>query len=286
MSSFAQYANSKNVTWDTNDDFEDVPDGGYIAKLHKAEVKQSKSSKNWMLALQWKIKEDEENEGQYEGRLAFSNLMFEGKDGWNPWAVKAFFEDLGLELPEFEDMEETMDALVEENNLIEIEIVTENDYTSINAVSIIGPGEDDEEEEEEETSKKSKSKSKGKKSKPEPEEEEDEDDEDDEDEDEEDDESDDDDSDDEDEEEDEEEEDDEALEALQGFLDAYGAEYDEDADVDDLKSIIAEYEFPEEELDEEEKQLLIDNDLSSCIIKPKKKKAAPKGKAKGKKGKK
>lgn len=126
---FNKYA--ANQSWDTTGgDFENAPDGDYVGLLSKAEVKKS-GSNYWMLAVQVKITEvgDEDN-GNFLGKKHFLNLMFEGKNGWNPWKVKAFFKEMGLELPEFGDIEDTMQELIDTNTAISFTIKTKGEYAN------------------------------------------------------------------------------------------------------------------------------------------------------------
>ena len=102
----------------------------------------------WMLSIQYKIQQDPDNNDQYVGRLCFGLAMFETTKGWNPWKVKEFFTNLGVELPEFEDMESFLDELVGAKGLYEINIETDGDFTSSNLVSVLDETLDDANEKE------------------------------------------------------------------------------------------------------------------------------------------
>jgi hypothetical protein len=122
---------SANQTWDTTGgDFENLPDGSYVGILHKAEVKKS-GSDYWMLVVQTCVTEvDSEENANFIGKTHFLNLMFEGKNGWNPWKVKAFFKEMNLELPEFGDIEATVQELVDANTAISFQVKTKGEYSN------------------------------------------------------------------------------------------------------------------------------------------------------------
>ena len=126
---FSKY--SAQQSWDTTGgDFENAPDGDYVGLLSKGEIKKS-GSDYWMLAIQIKITEvgDEDN-GNFIGKKHFLNLMFEGKNGWNPWKVKAFFKEMGLELPGFGDIEDTVQELIDTNTAVSFTIKTKGEYAN------------------------------------------------------------------------------------------------------------------------------------------------------------
>jgi hypothetical protein len=126
---FNKYA--ANQTWDTTGgDFENLPDGDYVGILHKAEVKKS-GSDYWMLVVQVRVTEvDSEENANFIGKTHFLNLMFEGKSGWNPWKVKAFFKEMNLELPEFGDIEATVQELVDANIAISFQVKTKGEFSN------------------------------------------------------------------------------------------------------------------------------------------------------------
>lgn len=114
--SFADYAGTQ--SWDTKG-FDPVPDGDFKVQLMKCEIKQSAESQHWMMCPQMKILE-----GDSAGQMIFSNLMFEGKNGWNPFNPKKFFEGLELELPEFDEMEDSIEELVENDTIMDVNLKT------------------------------------------------------------------------------------------------------------------------------------------------------------------
>lgn len=128
---------SANQTWDTTGgDFENLPDGDFVGILHKCEVKKS-GSDYWMLVVQVRVTEvDSEDNANFIGKIHFLNCMFEGKNGWNPWKVKQFFKEMGLELPEFGDIEDTVQELVDANTAISFTVKTKGEFsnTKINEV--------------------------------------------------------------------------------------------------------------------------------------------------------
>jgi len=71
-------------------------------------------------------------------------------------------------------------------------------------------------------------------------------------------------------------EDDELLEQAKVFCGTWDVDVAEDADLDDLKAAIAECQFPEKELDEDETKLLEALELTECIQKAKPKASKPK----------
>lgn len=133
QSKFAQYAGTH--SWDEGNDFEDIPTGEYVTIFNKAEVKQSQAN-FWMLAVSLKILEAEDE--KLVGRLVFLNLMFEGKNGWNPWKVKQFFKDMEIELPEFDQIEDAVKELVENKFGLVLELSYKNDFPN-HKVHLIQP---------------------------------------------------------------------------------------------------------------------------------------------------
>jgi len=133
QSKFAQYAGTH--SWDEGNDFEDIPAGEYVTIFNKAEVKQSQAD-FWMLAVSLKILEAEDE--KLVGRLVFLNLMFEGKNGWNPWKVKQFFKDMEIELPEFDQIEDAVKELVENKFGLVLELSYKNGFPN-HKVNLIQP---------------------------------------------------------------------------------------------------------------------------------------------------
>lgn len=133
---FAKYAADQ--SWETNGgDFENAPDGVYTGKFEFVEVKKSGSA-FWMLVMKFLITAAEEEEGApFIGKSHFVNLMFEGKNGWNPWKVKAFFKEIGVELPEFKQVEATLQELIDNNTGFIFEIKTKNDFTNTKILEVL-----------------------------------------------------------------------------------------------------------------------------------------------------
>lgn len=133
-------------------DFEAVKEGVYIGRLHKATIKQANSSGNWMLAIQIKITEAAEGLEAYIGRLHFLNLRFSGKNGFNPWQVKAFFKSCGMELPEIESCDEAVGEMIAENGAVQFRVFEKDGFTNTEIKQYIPnyeePTEDDAGEEE------------------------------------------------------------------------------------------------------------------------------------------
>ena len=111
-------------------DFEAVKEGVYIGRLHKATIKQANSSGNWMLAIQIKITEAAEGLEAYIGRLHFLNLRFSGKNGFNPWQVKAFFKACGMELPEIESCDEAVGEMIAEGGAVQFRVFEKDGFTN------------------------------------------------------------------------------------------------------------------------------------------------------------
>ena len=132
---FGKYAASK--SWETQGgDFENLPDGSFVGILHKAEVKKS-GSDYWMLVVQIRVTEVEDEEhADFIGKIHFLNCMFEGKNGWNPWKVKAFFKEMGIELPEFSQIEDVVNELVEARVAVSFKIKTKNDFSNTSIVEV------------------------------------------------------------------------------------------------------------------------------------------------------
>ena len=75
----------KEVQEAPSSDFEDVPDGNYIVSIEKMELTLTKEEKKPMFAVQCKIKEDLQDNGQ-ENRMIFFNRVVGGNkttDKWN-----------------------------------------------------------------------------------------------------------------------------------------------------------------------------------------------------------
>ena len=132
---FAKY--TADQTWETNGgDFENVPDGVYTGKFEFVEVKKSGSA-FWMLVMKFLITASEEEGEAFIDKSHFVNLMFEGKNGWNPWKVKAFFKEIGVELPEFKDVEPTLQELIDNNTGFVFEVKTKNDFTNTKIIKVL-----------------------------------------------------------------------------------------------------------------------------------------------------
>jgi len=137
---FGKY--SANQTWDTNGgDFENPNDGSYVGIITDGEVKKS-GSDYWMLLVKIKITEAEEENEAFIGKTHFLNLNFEGKNGWNPWKVKAFFKEMGLELPEFSDIEDVVKELADNGTAISFDLKTKNDFLNTKITEVLENYED------------------------------------------------------------------------------------------------------------------------------------------------
>ena len=147
---FGKYAETQ--TWDTNGgDFENPNDGSYVGIITDGEVKKSGSG-YWMLLVKIKITEAEEDNEAFIGKTHYVNLNFEGKNGWNPWKVKAFFKEMSIELPEFSDIEDTVVELASSNTAVSFDLITKNDFLNTTITEVLEGYKDplDEEEDEEE----------------------------------------------------------------------------------------------------------------------------------------
>lgn len=144
---FGRYAETQ--TWDTNGgDFENPNDGSYVGIITGGEVKKSGSG-YWMLLVKIKITEAEEGNEAFIGKTHYVNLNFEGKNGWNPWKVKAFFKEMSLELPEFSDIEDTIVELADANTAVSFDLRTKNDFLNTTITEVLEGYEDPLDEEEE-----------------------------------------------------------------------------------------------------------------------------------------
>lgn len=128
-SDFQKYAQKVDATWETSG-FTPLDDGEYDVILDKCQLKQSKSQ-FWMLALTFKVEG-----GDSDGRLCWSNLFFENKNGWNPWQVKAFFEKIGYEVPEFDELEDVVEDLVG-NLRCAVELKTDGEYQQMEIIEVL-----------------------------------------------------------------------------------------------------------------------------------------------------
>ena len=133
---FAKYAADQ--TWETTGgDFENAPDGVYTGQFTGVEVKKSGSG-YWMLVVKILIAAAEEEEGMpFISKTHYLNMNFEGKNGWNPWKVKQFFKAIGIELPEFKKVEPTLQELVDANTGFNFEIKTKNDFANVKILEVL-----------------------------------------------------------------------------------------------------------------------------------------------------
>ena len=294
-SAFAQYTQQQEASWE-GDGFESLPDLEGLFVLDRGEVKESGAG-NWGISLGWKLTQNLDEEGENVGRLQFEWLAFEGKNGWNPFRVKAFFDDIGMELPEFDEIEAALETIIEDGLAVQATLETTGEYQNFKITAVIdadsaGAVDEDEDEEagevpsEDEIDEMDKEeileaasdldvklkgrtlkalKTEFKKACAELVEEE---------------------ADEEDEED--EEEVDPLVAGLVTVATTAGIEdVDEDMDIDEIKEVLEEYEFDFDDLSEEEVASLVDAGLSELIVgMPKKKAAAKKKVAKKKKAKK
>jgi dGTP triphosphohydrolase len=159
-SAFAEYASSQ--TWETSEGFEKLPDfEDGILKLTSGEVRQS-GSNFWMLELKWEILQCEDED--LVGKKPAIYLMFESAKGWNPFQVKNFFKQIEVELPDFEEMEDAISELVQSNLTVVASFVTKKEYQTMDISEVVDAPVEEKEEEKKSSTKKSK-----KKTEPEPE---------------------------------------------------------------------------------------------------------------------
>lgn len=132
---FADYAEGKK--WgEGGGDFENLPDGSYVGDIVKAEIKQSKKG-FFMLSVHVKVTEAEDD--NLVNRFHFITLMFEGANGWNPWKVKEFFEQMGLELPEMADTEGVLAELIAAKPSIAFDLKAKGDFTNTEITAVEYP---------------------------------------------------------------------------------------------------------------------------------------------------
>lgn len=256
---FAEYAQGKD--WGNGGGFESIPDGSYVGVIEKGTVKQS-SSGLWGLTVQFNIVESDCD--VRPGRKYFNYMPFESKDaGWNPWRVKKFFEDLGLEAPEVSEVVARMNDIADAGMAVSFDLVTRGNYQNMKITAVeegyVNPTKKDgakgskyteqnvkqsreaKRETEKEESKEESASAKPKKTMKKAAESTD-------------------------------EEDDNAKEALIEFGAAAGISIDDSMSLQEIKDEIGQYELDESELTKSEIALLEDNGLGSIIKRKAKKK--------------
>lgn len=235
----------------------DIPEGVYEARLQSARITESKSSGKLMIRREHLI-----TEGEYKGMVAWDNMMLETPNGLV--YVRRWIEMMGYECPsanEFENLEDIIEAIVNESPDVKVRLTRDGDFTNIAIVELLGTNEEEESEEGEEEYEEEET------------EEEDSDEEADEEE-----------ADEEEEEDGEEEEEDEEAEAdedelnsrLKQFCSAQDIEFEDEDDNDVLTERIDGFDYPEDTLTDEEKDLLIEIGQEKNIKKAAPKKAPPK----------
>lgn len=135
----------KEVQEAPSNDFQDVPDGKYIVGIEKMEIKLTKANDKLMFAVQCKIKEDLQGNGQ-ENRMIFFNRVISGNkvsENWNDGrAIKSvitWLEKLETEVvPEFINYADFADCVLDIFQEIQGKIEMEVDYKSsaFNPISI------------------------------------------------------------------------------------------------------------------------------------------------------
>ena len=121
-----------------DNEFQEVPDGKYIVGIEKMEIKLTKAHDKLMFAVQCKIKEDLQGNGQ-ENRMIFFNRVISGNkvsENWNDGrAIKSvitWLEKLETEVvPEFINYADFADCVLdifqEIQGKIEMEVTYKGD---------------------------------------------------------------------------------------------------------------------------------------------------------------
>lgn len=135
----------KDVAEAKDTEFQDVPDGKYIVGIEKMEIKLTKAQDKLMFAVQCKIKEDLQGNGQ-EDRMIFLNRVISGNkvsENWNDGrAIKSvitWLEKLETEVvPEFINYADFADCVLDIFQEIQGKIEMEVDYKSsaFNSITI------------------------------------------------------------------------------------------------------------------------------------------------------
>lgn len=127
----------KDVAEAKDTEFQDVPDGKYIVGIEKMEIKLTKAGDKLMFAVQCKIKEDLQGNGQ-ENRMIFFNRVISGNkvsENWNDGrAIKSvitWLEKLETEIvPEFINYADFADCILDIFQEIQGKIEMEVTYKS------------------------------------------------------------------------------------------------------------------------------------------------------------
>ena len=131
----------KEVEEAKNTDFEDVPDGKYIVSIEKMEIKLTKAQDKLMFAVQAKIKEGVDEDGEsvdtdQKNRMIFFNRVISGNknsETWNDgkaiksvstWVNKLLGEDEEpIDFVNYQDFaEQILDVFQSIQNNIEVEV--------------------------------------------------------------------------------------------------------------------------------------------------------------------
>lgn len=128
---FADYAAGKG--WgEGGGDFENLPDGSYVGLITAGALKQN-GKECWRQEIRLKILEAE-NES-WVGKTYFDHRPFETeKGGWNPWKVREFYQALGLELPEMDELECVLSNIVDSGMVVTFDLKTKGKFQNMEIV--------------------------------------------------------------------------------------------------------------------------------------------------------
>ena len=235
-----------------------IDTGTYIAKLQKAELTETKSSKKLVVKRTHII-----IKGRFKGVPVFDMIHLESNDDSFKY-LRKWFNDMGYESPtDPGEIEELIETISSEGAEVEIYVKRSGDFTNVEVLKLL---DDDDDNNDDSNNELTNDNEDPKEEEEEGEEEEGEGEEEGE------------------EEEEEEEEEDELTGQLRAFCEANLMDegYDSEWDLDKMVEEVSEFKFPEGELTKEEIKMFKDLDMQFCIHTKPKPKAKAKAKAKAK----
>lgn len=132
-SKFQQYAEER--SW--SGEFKNLDDMEGIFALVSIDLKES-SNGFWGVGVKWKVEENLDEDGVNVDAVQFNWLSLESeKGGWNPYAVKKFFDSLDAETPEFDDLEDVFETMVEDGLRVQATLETKNEYQNFNISAVL-----------------------------------------------------------------------------------------------------------------------------------------------------
>jgi len=146
MSDMKKRLSKMNSAWGKTDTgFEDVPAGEYEGQVSNALIKPTQSG-NLRVSVSYVIAD-----GDHEGESVWDGFMIE-KDGM-PFEMgmrflKMWIEKLGYEVPDLDELEDTLQTIAEDAPLCAFRVTKKDGYTNVRLTDVLSePPERDEEEE-------------------------------------------------------------------------------------------------------------------------------------------